>query len=130
MRTRSKLKGMNDKGEVLVASEAIFVTVTAPEPTATATQPPPATATVAPTAAPRRNDDAAHRDGNGSGGHRPRVKEGNDFVNVRKGPATGYDKLGTLDKGAKRPCARQEHRRHLVADHVCRCLRRRGLGIG
>jgi uncharacterized protein YraI len=96
-----QLKGMNDKGEVLVASEAVFVTVTAPEPTATATQP-PATATIAPTAAPVATTTQPTVTATAQGAI-VSVKEGNDFVNVRKGPATGYDKLGTLDKGQSAP---------------------------
>ncbi len=96
-----QLKGMNDKGEVLVTSEAVFVTVTAPEPTATATLPPPSP-TVAPTTAPvaattQPTVTTAPQ------GATVSVKEGNDFVNVRKGPDTAYDKLGTLDKGQSAP---------------------------
>jgi uncharacterized protein YraI len=96
-----QLKGMNDSGEVLIASEAVFVTVTAPEPTATATQP-PATPTVAPTAAPVATTTQPTATATTSGAT-VSVKSGNDFVNVRKGPNTGYDKLGTLDMGQSAP---------------------------
>jgi uncharacterized protein YraI len=96
-----QLKGMNDKGEVLITSDAMFITVKAPEPTATATLP-PVTPTVAPTAASvvattQVTVTVAPQGATAS------VKDGNEFVNVRKGPAVGYDKLGTLDKGQSAP---------------------------
>ena len=96
-----QLKGLNDKSEVIITSDAVFVNVTAPEPTATATLP-PATPTVAPTAAPvvattQPTVTAAPQ------GAIVSLKEGNDFVNVRKGPAVAYDKLGTLDAGQSAP---------------------------
>lgn len=97
-----QLKGLNDKGEVLVSSEAVFVTVEGLPPTATVPPPPPtATAAVEPTAAPT----AAAEEPSATvapAGPTASVKEG-DFVNVRKGPAVAFDKLGTLDKGQSAP---------------------------
>ncbi|MCL4507372.1 MAG: SH3 domain-containing protein [Chloroflexi bacterium] len=94
-----QLKGLNDKGEVLVASDAVFVTVQASAAAAAQTQ-----ATAAPTAAPATatvaitptvSQPAATATPQGPTAS---VKEG-DFVNVRKGPAIAYDKVGTLDRG-------------------------------
>jgi uncharacterized protein YraI len=98
-----QLKGLNDKGEVVIASELVFVNVqglpaTATQPLPQPTQPP---ATVAPTAAlatsaPVSTTTAA------PAGPTVSVKDG-DFVNVRKGPAVGYDKVGQIDKGQSAP---------------------------
>jgi uncharacterized protein YraI len=95
-----QLKGLNDKGEVIVSSEAMFVTVEGLPPTATPLPPAPtATSAAAPTAAPT---EAAAQPTAAPSGPTASVKEG-DFVNVRKGPAVPYDKLGTLDKGLSAP---------------------------
>ena len=97
-----QLKGLNDKGEVIVASEALFVTVQGSPATATA---PPAPPTAAPTvaAAPTVSVTVATPvPAAAAAGPTVAVKEG-DFVNVRKGPAVAFDKVGTLDKGISAP---------------------------
>jgi uncharacterized protein YraI len=102
-----QLKGLDDKGEVLVASEAVFVNVQGQSatPTVEPTVPPTIAPTVAPpvastvavsTTTPTTATAATTQVPTAS------VKEG-DFVNVRKGPAVAYDKLGTLDKGQSAP---------------------------
>jgi uncharacterized protein YraI len=98
-----QLKGLDDKGEVLVASEAVFVNVQGQPPT------PIVEPTVAPTIAPTVASTVAvstttppTATTTTTQGPTASVKEG-DFVNVRKGPAVAYDKLGTLDKGQSAP---------------------------
>lgn len=91
-----QLKGLNDKGDVLIASDAVFVTVqsaatTVAQATTTAPTAAPATPTPAPTAAQPQATATPQ-------GATASVKDG-DYVNVRKGPSTAYDKVGTLDRG-------------------------------
>jgi uncharacterized protein YraI len=96
-----QLKGLNENGEVVVSSEAIVLMVNAPTPTPAPTQPPP---TLAPTVAPTQAAAAteAPQPTAAPQGPTAAVKEG-DYVNVRKGPGFGYDKIGTLDKGQSAP---------------------------
>jgi uncharacterized protein YraI len=101
-----QLKGMDEKGEVLVASEAVFVNVQGQPATATAPPPTPASTEAVPTAAPAAATavvTATVATTTTAQGPTASVKEGGDFVNVRKGPATTYDKLGTLDLGQSAP---------------------------
>lgn len=92
-----QLKGLDDKGAVLVSSDVLFVTVIgAAAPTAA-----PATPTIAPTAAPAAATAPVTTTSQTTAtinAPMVSVKEG-DFVNVRSGPAIAYDKVGTLDRG-------------------------------
>ena len=98
-----QLKGIDEKGEVLVASEAVFVNVQGLPATATAPPPTPEPAVaVEPTAAPEATVAVTTEVTTTTQGPTASVKEG-DFVNVRKGPAIEYDKLGTLDAGQSAP---------------------------
>lgn len=96
-----QLKGLNDKGDVLVSSEAVFITVQPQAASATATPSAQPTATLAVTTAQAATATPAATAI--PQGPLASVKPENDFVNVRKGPAVVYDKLGTLDKGQSAP---------------------------
>jgi len=75
---------------------------------------PPTAPPTQPTAAPANNGGAqppapqataapgANNGGNNAGAA-PSLTVTNDFVNVRKGPGVGYDRLGQLDKGQSAP---------------------------
>ncbi|MGQ9815388.1 MAG: SH3 domain-containing protein, partial [Candidatus Roseilinea sp.] len=87
-----QLKGANDKGEEVVASDLVFVMAKAPPPAITPTPEatpapptpePPAPTPEQPTATPVPS----------------LVKVTNDFVNVRTGPGTGYERVGQLNLG-------------------------------
>jgi len=105
-----QLKGLDDKGAVLVTSDAVFVTVVAAGPTAAPAAATPTLApTIGPTTAPVATGSAITASTQttttgtaiapaSSSGPTVSVKEG-DYVNVRSGPATGFDKVGTLDRG-------------------------------
>jgi uncharacterized protein YraI len=98
-----QFKGLNDKGEVIVNSEAVVITVNGPTATPIPTQPAPATtqAVTVTVAAAQVEQSAAQPTvaaQSQSQGAQAAVKEG-DYVNVRKGPDYTYDKIGTLDKG-------------------------------
>ena len=96
-----QLKGMNDKGEEVVASDLVFVIAQAPPPTIT--PPPEATPVPVPTAtsavaeaAPVTTDTVTSTQPTAT----PlpnQIKVTNDFVNVRTGPSTGYDRVGQLN---------------------------------
>jgi len=85
-----QLKGMNDKGEEVVASDLVFVIAQAPPPTVTPT--PEATPvplpTPEPTAPPAEQPTATPVPN--------LIKVTNEFVNVRAGPGTGYERVGQL----------------------------------
>ncbi|NJM40171.1 MAG: SH3 domain-containing protein [Anaerolineae bacterium] len=89
---------------VLVQAQAAEVQAPA-EPTQPAPPTPPAPAATGPTAAPATggNNPPAPAPGNNAAGGAPSMSVINDFVNVRKGPGVGYDKLGQLDKGQTAP---------------------------
>jgi uncharacterized protein YraI len=97
-----EVKGRNDKGEVVVASDALIVTVIAPTPTPAPvpTQAPQPTAAPAATAAPTQmpQPTAAPVSQDPMAG----VKEG-DYVNVREGPALTYNRVGQLNAGQAAP---------------------------
>lgn len=87
-----QIKGSNDKGEEILKSEPLFVTVkplpATATPAATATPVVVATNTPAPTATPAG----------------PSVKNvDNEFVNVRSGPGTTYDILGQIKQNESAP---------------------------
>jgi hypothetical protein len=89
---------------VLVQAQAAEVQAPA-EPTQPAPPTPAAPAATGPTAAPAAggNNPPAPAPGNNAAGGAPSMSVINDFVNVRKGPGVGYDKLGQLDKGQTAP---------------------------
>ncbi len=114
-----QIKGIDEKGFVSVSSDAVFVTVVAASPVAVPTESKPTEvpATAAPTSAPVATSEALITTDQitttvvatttvaatttaptTSSGPTVSVKEG-DYINVRSGPATGYDKIGTLDRG-------------------------------
>ena len=98
-----QLKGLNEKGEVVVSSEAIIVTVTAPPATPAPTQAPATPAPTVAVATPAGQEPTqAPQSTAAAQGPSASVKEG-DYVNVRKGPGFGYDKIGTLDLGQSAP---------------------------
>jgi hypothetical protein len=70
-----------------------------PQPAATL---PPAPQAATPAPAPGNNANAGQGQAPAAGGA-PSLTVVNDFVNVRKGPGVGYEKLGTLDKGQSAP---------------------------
>lgn len=92
-----QLKGMDEKGEPVISSDAVFINLEAP-PTPTPTPIPPTPTslpatvapTVAPTAAPTSTVTVS-----------PRPE--NDFVNVRAQPDINASKLGELTKGQNAP---------------------------
>jgi uncharacterized protein YraI len=97
-----QLKGLDDKGTVLITSDAVFITVQPAPATVTPTQPPQPSPTVAPTSAPAAATATPAATAVPAGASAAPKAE-NDFVNVRKGPAVAYDKLGTLLKGQNAP---------------------------
>ena len=97
-----QLKGLNDKGEIVITSDTVVVMVDAPAPTAGPTQPPaaPAPTQAAPGAAATAT--VAAQPTAAAQGPQASVKEG-EYVNVRKGPDYTYDILGQLPKGQTAP---------------------------
>jgi uncharacterized protein YraI len=98
-----QFKGLNEKGEVLIASEAVVINVVAPTPTAGPTAVPPtaapalaSTTEAQPTAAAQPTAVAAPQGVSAS------PKEG-DYVNVRQGPGYAYDKIGVINIGESAP---------------------------
>ncbi len=86
-----QLKGLNDKGEEVVASDLVFVIAQAPPPTVTPTpEAPPA-----PTAPPEPTPEAIVEQPTATPVPNL-IKVTNDFVNVRTGPGTGYQRVGQL----------------------------------
>ncbi|MCS6846446.1 MAG: SH3 domain-containing protein [Anaerolineae bacterium] len=107
-----QLKGINDKGEPVIASDAIFITIQAPQPTATPTAAPTPIPTVAPsitetpTAAPITDTAAI----TGTGATTPTTsgvllspRAENDYVNVRELPDLTARLLGQINKGQSVP---------------------------
>ncbi len=109
-----QLKGINDKGESVIASEAIFITIQAPQPTATPTPEP----TPIPTVAPRVTEapdvtagapitDATTTDAGAATSTASTVllspRTENDFVNVRELPDLNARLLGQVNKGQSVP---------------------------
>ena len=87
---------------VLIQAQTTDAPVT-PEPTAPAAPTAPAPAVPAPTAAGAGAGQPPAPAPNAAAGGAPSMSVINDFVNVRKGPGVGYDKLGQLDKGQTAP---------------------------
>ncbi|BCX02137.1 MAG: hypothetical protein KatS3mg053_0075 [Candidatus Roseilinea sp.] len=106
-----QLKGINDKGESVIASDAIFITIQAPQPTATPTAEP----TPIPTVAPRVTEipaapitDTATTTTTAEAGTTPAAvllspRAENDFVNVREQPDLTARLLGQINKGQSVP---------------------------
>lgn len=106
-----QLKGINDKGESVIASDAIFITIQAPQPTATPTAEPTPIPTVAPliteTPAATPITDTATVAGTDATAPSASVllspRAENDFVNVRELPDLNARLLGQINKGQSVP---------------------------
>jgi uncharacterized protein YraI len=93
-----QLKGLNEQGEPVVSSDAVFVNIEAPPaPTATPVPPTPTSlpTTAAPTAAPTTAAPASTVTVS--------PLAGNDFVNVRAAPDINANRLGQLNTGQNAP---------------------------
>ena len=88
---------------VLIQAQAAEVQapVEPTQPALVPTVPPPAAPTTSTT--PGGGQPAPGANAGGTAGGAPSMSVINDFVNVRKGPGVGYDKLGQLDKGQTAP---------------------------
>lgn len=86
-----QIKGLNERGEEVVASDLVFVMAQMPPPTVTPTPEatPVPTATPEPTPQPLAEQPTVTPVPN-------LIKVTNDFVNVRSGPGTGYERVGQL----------------------------------
>lgn len=106
--------------QLLKKSEPVLITAVpageqaqpTPDGGAGATAAPPTPPPAPPTAAPSNNGGGAQPPapaataapgGNAGNAGAPSLTVINDFVNVRKGPGVGYDRLGQLDKGQSAP---------------------------
>jgi uncharacterized protein YraI len=93
-----QLKGLNEQGEPVVSSDAVFINMEAPPPPTPTPAPPPPTSlptAAAPTPAPA----ATAPTSTVTAGPLP----DNDFVNVRAAPDVNANRLGQLDKGQNAP---------------------------
>ncbi len=97
---------------VIINAQAAALPPTPTVPAAATEPPPPPTAPpqstvpavqgdAAPTATPAQGAAAPAAPAADAGNEAPSVTVTNEFVNVRKGPAIGYDKLGELKQGEK-----------------------------
>jgi len=112
-----QLKGINDRGESVIASDAIFITIQAPQPTPTPTAEPTLIPTVAPrvTATPEASAGTAITDTAAAtptdvGATTPTTptvllspRPENDYVNVRALPDLTSQQLGQVNKGQSVP---------------------------
>ncbi|MCS7056642.1 MAG: SH3 domain-containing protein [Thermoflexales bacterium] len=101
-----QLKGINDRGESVIASDAVFITIQAPPPTAMPTAEP----TPVPTAAPPATEAppaAAVANPAAPAPATPQVllspPAANDFVNVRQRPDLNAPIVGQINKGQSVP---------------------------
>lgn len=99
--------GIKPEEKLLGRSETVIINAQAAVAPATPTQsaPPTAVPTKAPAAvvAPAAAGTTAPAAAAGSATDAPSVTVTNEFVNVRKGPGIGYDKLGELKQNEKAP---------------------------
>ncbi|WP_169238571.1 SH3 domain-containing protein [Candidatus Roseilinea sp. NK_OTU-006] len=99
-----QIKGINDQGESVIASDAVFITIQAPLPTATPTPEPTPIPTATPLAA---EQPAATPAASGAPAAVVNVllspRPENDFVNVRELPDLNARLIGQINKGQSVP---------------------------
>jgi len=103
-----QLKGVNDRGESVIASDAVFITIQPPQPAPTPTSQPTPIPTVAPavTETPEALASPATATAD-SGAAAPTVllspRPENDYVNVRAAPDLTAQQIGQINKGQSVP---------------------------
>ncbi len=104
-----QIKGINDQGESVIASDAVFITIQAPPPTATPTAEPTPIPTATPSTAGQPATTSAANAPSAPGAPAAVVsvllspRPENDFVNVREFPDLNARLIGQINKGQSVP---------------------------